>query len=126
MNGYEDRLYVGNIMQRTLIETGSHGFNEFKGNDFLFLRKENAVLFKTSSGVFVEADKIKLNGLFSNLKIKSLDKLEAKDLSYDFGDITVMPASDLNNQFIYGWFVDKNTLVPYNEFMQNNQSSIHL
>ena len=134
MKNYDDKLFVGSIMQRTVFEGEVVGPNITRDDIKCWLVKENAVLYKTKNGGYVDIDSLNLDGLFAPLKIRAVDKVEVETYQQDTPNgLTVMPAVSLDkvssptkengHDGVLGQFVDADSLVSYVEF-RNNQSKI--
>lgn len=132
MKNYDDKLFVGNIMQRTIFEDRVVGPMIVSTNINCWVVKENAVLYKTKNGGYVDIDVLNLEGLFAPLKVRAVDKIEVeKDSKKTSSGLTVMPAVSLSDvskpttenghDGVLGQFVDADSLVSYIDF-RNNQS----
>jgi len=129
---YDQKLFVGNIMQRTMFEDHVIGPMTVSSYTNCWVIKRNALLYKTKNGGYVDIDVLNLDGLFAPLKTKIVDKVEIETCSKETSNgLTVMPAvslSDVSNPTkeyesggVLGLFVDADSLVPYIEF-RNNQT----
>lgn len=129
MKNYDDRLFVGNIIQRTLIEDRVVGPMVLSMITDCSVVKKNAVLYKTKNGGYVDIDVLNLEGLFAPLKIRQVDKIELKKGSKETSNgLKVMPAVSLSEENghdeVLGQFVDADTLVSYNDFINNQSKEI--
>ncbi len=132
MRDYDEKLFVGNIMQRTVFEDDITGPMSVSTHTSCWVIKENAVLYKTKNGGYVDVDVLNLDGLFAPLKVHAVDKVEVETSQKNTpSGLTVMPAVSLNDvskptkeyagEGVLGKFVDADSLVSYIEF-RNNQS----
>lgn len=112
-------FYVGNIMQRTLNETSCNAFTMVvKSEISCFILKENAILYKTKNGGFVDVD-----NLSKKSDYKKVNKVAIKDrFEKTNNGIAIMPTvaiSDAAKQTTswgmdgtLGLFVDSESLSP--------------
>ena len=127
MKNFKDRLFVGNIIQRTFVDINNDESSNNFTNPWFFIYKENAVLFKTKNGAYIDIDGLNLPFILALVKINSLDKIKPhENASYELNNITIMPSfPSINKDFIYGRFVDESSLILYNDFIkeQSKQKS---
>lgn len=87
MKNYEDKLYIGNIMQRNTFKN-----NTMNSNINCWTIKEDAVLYRTQNDGFVDIDELDLNGLFLSKRIKIIEKVEINRTEKQAKNgLTVMP-----------------------------------
>ena len=131
MKNYDDKLFVGNIMQRTLFENRVVGPLTVEAAPVCRVIKKNAILYKTKNGGFVDIDKLNLDGLFAPLKIKNIDQIEIETSSKKNKDgLTIMPAIFLDDvrkptkengcDGVLGDFVDAYSLISYTKFKNSH------
>lgn len=123
MKNYNNKLFIGNIMQRTEFE-GKRGPCSSETITKSWMRKENAVLYKTKNNGYVDVSSLNLGSIGSILKIRKIEKVAIDHTSKEISsDLVVMPAISLNivskptKEYgidgVLGQFVDINTLRPY-------------
>lgn len=116
---YKDRIFVGNIIRRTMVE-------DEKGQTYekTFMYKGNAILFKLKNGLYLDFDELNLKDIFVAHKIKQLDKIDLN--SYTKTDKTIdllHGVNNINDKNLKGIFIDNNSLIPYKEFI--NKQPLH-
>ena len=119
MKNYDNKLYIGNIMQRNIFNN-----NTMNPNINCWIIKEDAVLYKTQKDGFVDVDELNLNSFLVSMKIKTIEKVEIEKVEKQTKNgLTIMPAifpDYINNTFsedIAETFVDGNSLVSIIDYM---------
>lgn len=88
----ENRIYTGNIMVRTWVEDEVIGPNTVDGHITCSKIKENAYLYKTKNGGYVD-----LEDVLNKSDYRKVDKVEVGDSSVSSKNgITIMPAVALS------------------------------
>ena len=88
----ENRIYTGNIMVRTYVEDEVIGPNKVDGHITCSKIKENAYLYKTTNGGYVD-----LEDVLKKSDYRKVDKVEIGDSSvFSKNGITIMPAVALS------------------------------
>lgn len=123
-----DNLFTGNIVQRTWEETRAYG-SIVEGEVFNYILKENAILYKTKNGGYVD-----IESLNKNRDYRSVDKVTLEyGATKSKKGIWVMPAASFSaaieetkrtrRDSTLGIFVDLDTLKPYNTY-ENTENSL--
>lgn len=87
MKNYDDKLYIGNIMQSDIYEN-----NTMNPNINCWTIKEDAVLYRTHNDGFVDIDELNLNSFFISKRIKLIEKVEIDKTEKETKNgLTVMP-----------------------------------
>lgn len=125
MNNIKESLYVGNIMQRTWFEEEVTGINKVRGNIKCWIKKENAILYKTKNGGYVDLDDLQKKS--DCKKVDSVNISDTDEITKN--GIIIMPAvalSDVENvtkswgmDGTLGIFVDSESLISCQECKNN-------
>lgn len=125
MKKYENSLFVGNVLKRWVEE-----YRDITKLECIIVGEE-VLLYKTQNGNYVPAEDLNLDKLFAGRRVKAIEKVEPVKESKVSPDLIIMPAISLvdaskpkNNDpdGTLGLFVDKDTLVPYADYVKSNQN----
>ena len=111
-------FFIGNIMQRTFNET-EHSVDEAFGEHGIYIVKKDAILYKTTKGHYVDVEL-----LFTESDYIKADEMELEDFGWSRTDGAIqvlgsVSLSDVNNML--GYFIDSESLKPYNDFQLENE-----
>jgi len=117
-----EKIFIGNIMHQTTdMNVSYRGVKSVDEGIQLWYAKSDAVLYQTEDGRFIDVEE-----LLKRPKNKTADKIErkaekAQKTKKGLVTLPSMPKDD-NNDF-EGFFVDSNSLRPYNEIQNENETS---
>lgn len=120
-----ESIFVGNIMQRTEYETGVGGPITSKSEVRCWTVKENAILYRTENGLYVDLDSLKKKSDFKKAdKVTPDNRLGSIEIKNGIQVMPSFPLSEVDNIFTaYGVFVDSESLRDYQSLQEENNIS---